>query len=169
MLGPCATALEFTTGLWLAAARAERVVRGEADGPTVRDWLAAVNDGAPANAVVMRPIGFVDPERCGQLFDPDRHTGPGWCARVMVIASNCGGSFVKTGIPWDRRPTAVGVVRTEVGSVTLSVNGRGWSRPVSTRCTILNSSTDKGVMVSLHLGSPPEAVGEASLLDLVMF
>ena len=39
---------------------------------------------------------------------------------------------------------------------------------MSTLCTVLNSSTDKGVMVSLHLGSPPEAVGEASLLDLVM-
>ena len=34
-------------------------MRGEVDGPTVRDWLAAVNDGVHANAVVMRPaIGF---------------------------------------------------------------------------------------------------------------
>ena len=40
---------------------------------------------------------------------------------------------------------------------------------MTTLCTVLNSSTDKGVMVSVHLGSPPEAVGEASLLDLVMF
>ena len=40
---------------------------------------------------------------------------------------------------------------------------------MSTLCTVLNSSTDKGVMVSSRLGSPPEAVGEASLLDLVMF
>ena len=47
-----ATALGFTTGLWLAAARAERVVRGAVDGPTVRDWLAAVNDGVPANAAI---------------------------------------------------------------------------------------------------------------------
>ena len=72
----------------------------------------------------------------------------------MVVASNCGGSFVKTGYPLDRRPTAVGVVRTEDGSITLSVAGRGWSLPVSTLCTVLNSSTDKGVLVSLHLGSP---------------
>ena len=50
----------------------------------------------------------------------------------------------------------------------MSVEGRGWSLPVSTRCTVLNSSTDKGVLVSLHLGSHPEAVGEASLLDLVI-
>ena len=58
-LGTCATALGFTTGLWLAAARAERVVRGVVDGSTERDWLAAVNDGVPVNAVVMRPvIGF---------------------------------------------------------------------------------------------------------------
>ena len=29
------------------------------DGSTVRDWLAAVNDRVPTNAVVMRPaIGF---------------------------------------------------------------------------------------------------------------
>ena len=59
VLGPCATALGFTTGLWLAAARAERVVRGSGDGPTVRDWLAAVNGGVSAKAVVLRPaIGF---------------------------------------------------------------------------------------------------------------
>ena len=45
--------------MWLAAARAERVVREAVDDHTVRDWLAAVNDGVPANAVVMRPaIGF---------------------------------------------------------------------------------------------------------------
>ena len=40
---------------------------------------------------------------------------------------------------------------------------------MSVLCTVLNSSSDKGVVVSLHLGSPPKAVGEASLLDLVMF
>ena len=51
----------------------------------------------------------------------------------------------------------------------MSVDGRGWSLPVSTLCTVLNSITDKSVMVSLHLGSLPEAVGEASLLDLVTF
>ena len=51
----------------------------------------------------------------------------------------------------------------------MSVDGRGWSLPVSTLCTVQNSSTDKGVMVSLDLGCPPEAVGEASLPDLVMF
>ena len=51
----------------------------------------------------------------------------------------------------------------------MSVDGRGWSLPVSTLCTVLNSREDKGVMVSLHLGCHPEAVGEASLLDLVMF
>ena len=64
--GPCATALGFTTGLWLEAARAKRVVRGAVDGPTVRDWLAAVNDGVPANAVVMRPaVGFAIPKDAG--------------------------------------------------------------------------------------------------------
>ena len=51
----------------------------------------------------------------------------------------------------------------------MSVEGRCWSLLVSTLCTVLNSSTDKGVKVSLHLGSPLDAVGEASLLDLVMF
>ena len=76
---------------------------------------------------------------------------------------------MKTGIPKDKRPTAVGVVRTEDGSITLSVDGCGWSLPVSTLCTVPNSSTDKGVMVSLHLHSPPEAVGGASLLDLIIF
>ena len=93
-----------------------------------------------------------------------------WCAREMVVALHCAGSFVKkNGIPWDRRPTAVGVVRTEDGSIAMSVDGRGWSLPVSSLCTVLNSSTDKGVVVSLHLGCLPEAVGEASLLNLVMF
>ena len=88
----------------------------------------------------------------------------------MVVASNCSGSFVKkTGIPQDRRPTPVGVVRTADGSITMSADGRGWSLPVSTLCTVLNSSTDNGVTVSLHLGFPLEAVGEASLLDLIKF
>ena len=87
----------------------------------------------------------------------------------MVVASNCSGSFVKTSVPQDSRPTAVGVVRIEDGRITMSDDGRLWSLRVSTLCTVLTSSTDKGVVVSLHLGSPPEAVGEASLLDLVMF
>ena len=73
------------------------------------------------------------------------------------------------GIPLDSRPTAVGVVRSEDGSITVSVDGRAWSLLAGTLGTVLNSSTDKGVMVSLHLGSPLEAVGEASLLDLDVF
>ena len=68
----------------------------------------------------------------------------------------------KTVSRWTGAPTAVGVVRTEDGSVTVSVDGRGWSLLVSTLCTVLNSRTDKGVTVSLHLGSLPEAVFEAS-------
>ena len=60
VLGPCATALG------LAAARAERVVRGAVDGPTVRDWLEDVNSGVPAIAVVVRPaIGFEIPKDAG--------------------------------------------------------------------------------------------------------
>ena len=35
----------------------------------------------------------------------------------------------------------------------MSVAGRGWSLPVSTLCTVLNSRTDQGVMVPLHLGT----------------
>ena len=67
VLGPCATALGFTTGLWLVAARTESVVRGAVDGSTELDWLAAVNDGVPANAVVMRPaICFEIPEDAGR-------------------------------------------------------------------------------------------------------
>ena len=63
---PCAAALGFATGLWLVAARAERVVRGAEDGPSMRDWLAAVNDGVPANTVVMRPaVGFEIPKNAG--------------------------------------------------------------------------------------------------------
>ena len=69
------------------------------DGPTVRDWLAAVNDGVPANGVVMRPaIGFEIPKDAGSHLILIVMQNPG-CARVMVVASNCGGSFVKTGIP----------------------------------------------------------------------
>ena len=48
-----------------------------------------------------------------------------------LLLTNCSGSFVKTGIPRDGRPTTVDVVRTEDGSITMSVDGRGWSRPVS--------------------------------------
>ena len=40
---------------------------------------------------------------------------------------------------------------------------------MSTLGTVLNSSADKGIVVSLQQGCPPEAVGEASLPDLVMF
>ena len=39
------------------------------DGPTVRDWLAAVNDGVPANAIVVRlAIGFEIPKDAGSLL-----------------------------------------------------------------------------------------------------
>ena len=64
VLGPCATALGFMTGLRLAAARPKRGWCVEwLTGPTVRDWLAAVNDGVPTNAVVMRlAIGFEIPK-----------------------------------------------------------------------------------------------------------
>ena len=48
------------------------------DEPTVRDWLAAVNDGVPANAVVVRPaIGSDIPKDVGSplilivMQDPD--------------------------------------------------------------------------------------------------
>ena len=38
-------------------------MRGVVDGSTELDWLAAVNDGVPTNAVVMRPvIGFEIPK-----------------------------------------------------------------------------------------------------------
>ena len=57
-------ALGITTGLWLAAAHAGRVVLGAVDDLPVRDWLTAVNDGIPA--IVMRPaIGFDIPEDVG--------------------------------------------------------------------------------------------------------
>ena len=66
-LSPCATALGFTTGLWLAAARAEYCVglaRGrERRGPRER------GRHAPGDR-------FRDPEKCWQLSDPDRHAGP---------------------------------------------------------------------------------------------
>ena len=160
-LGPCAAALGFTTGLWLAAARVERVVRGAGDDPTVRDWLAAVNDGVPANAVVEIP------EDAGPLIlivmqDP-RVVCPcnGCCFKLLWF-------ICKNRYPTGQASTAVGVVRSEDGSITKSVNGRGWSVPVSAPCTVLTTSTDKGVMVSLHLGSLPDAVGEASLLDHVL-
>ena len=35
------------------------------DGSTVRDWLAAVNDGVPANAVMRPAIGFEIPKGAG--------------------------------------------------------------------------------------------------------
>ena len=89
-LGPCATALGFTTGLWLVAVRAERVVRGAVDGSTVRDWLAAVNDGVPANAVVIRPAtGFEIPKGAGSpliltvMLDP----GFGCCFKLWGVHS----------------------------------------------------------------------------------
>ena len=76
VLGPCATALGFMTGLWLAAARAESgawssgrphcsgLARGrERRGPRERGRLATGDR-------------FRDPERCGQPPDPDRHAGP---------------------------------------------------------------------------------------------
>ena len=49
---------------------------------------------------------------------------------------------------------------------------REWTRLEPPREFPLHSSelsTDKGVVVSVHLGSPLEAVGKASHLDLVMF
>ena len=89
-----------------------------------------------------------------------------WCARVMVVALNCSGSFVKTGVPWDRRAHG-GRRRSDRRRKHHHVGG--WTRlepPSEYLCTVLNSSTDNGVTVSLHLGFPLEAVGEASLLVL---
>ena len=103
------------------------------DGHTVRDWLAAVNDGVPGRHAPSDR--FRDPERCGQPSDPNRHAGPWGGVLVFWLLLQ---TFVKKpGISWDRRPTAVGVVRTEDGSTTMSVDGRGWSLPVS---TLLHSS-----------------------------
>ena len=73
VLGPCATALGFTMGLWLAAARAERMVHGAVNDRTVRDWLPAVNDRVQ------------HPERCGQPSDPDRHAGPWGGVPVLLL------------------------------------------------------------------------------------
>ena len=121
----------------------------------MRDWLAAVIDGVPANAVVVRPtIGFEIPKAAGRTLILIVMQDPG------VVCPFIGCCFK---LWW-----FVFVPRSEDGSITMSVDGRGWSLLVSARCTVLNS-TDKGVVVSLHLGSPPEAVGEASLLDLVTF
>ena len=118
--GPCATALNLTTGLWLAAARAERVMRGAVDGPTVRDWLAA-NDGVSANAVVMPPaIGFEIPKGAGSPLVLIVMQDPG----VVCPCSGCCFKqkwFIRQN-PQDRRPTVVGVVRTEDGSITMSLH-----------------------------------------------
>ena len=75
-------------------------------GHTVRDWLAAVNDGVPANAVVMRPaICFEIPRDAGSPLILIVMQDPG-------VVSPCNGCcfklkwFVrekKPGIPWDRR------------------------------------------------------------------
>ena len=66
------------------------------------------------------------------------------------------------------RPTAVGVVRTEGGSITVSVDGRGWSLPVSALCTVLNSSTDKGRRGFAAPGLSPRG-RRRCLPDLVLF
>ena len=82
--------------------------------PTVRDWLAAVNDGVPANAVVVGPvIGLEVPKNAGSSLIPIVIQDPG----VVCPCNGCCFKlrwFVrkKTCIPQDRRPTAVGVVRT---------------------------------------------------------
>ena len=97
VLGPRATALGFTTGLWLSLARAERVVRGAVDDSTVRDWFAAVNDGIPENAVVMRmAIGFVIPKALILIVMQD----PG-------VVCPCNGCCDKLSwlIPKNRHPT----------------------------------------------------------------
>ena len=87
-----------------------------------------------------------------------------WCVRVMVVKLWW---FIrkKTVSRWTGAPTAVGVVRTEDGSVTVSVDGRGWSLLVSTLCTVLNFRTDKGVTV---LVAPRLSPG-SRLRSLVMF
>ena len=70
VLGPCATVL----------------VRGAVDGATVRDWLAAVNDGVPANAVVMRPaIGFEIPKDAGSPLILIVMQDPGVVCPVAVV------------------------------------------------------------------------------------
>ena len=57
--GPLCHGAGVHDGLAVGGSPCREVVRGAVDGQTVRDWLVAVNDGVPANAVVRRPaIGF---------------------------------------------------------------------------------------------------------------
>ena len=77
VLGPCATALGFTTGLWLAAARAERVVRWTSGRPHCAGLARGRERRGPRERGRHAPGDrFRDSERCGQPSDPDRHAGP---------------------------------------------------------------------------------------------
>ena len=54
----------------------KRVVRGPVDGPTVRDWLAAVNDGSPRTWSSCARRSVSRSRKMRQPSDPDRHAGP---------------------------------------------------------------------------------------------
>ena len=58
--------------------------------PTVQDWLAAVNDGVPANAVVVRPaIGFDTPKDVGSPLILIVMQDPGVLSPFIVVANSC--------------------------------------------------------------------------------
>ena len=62
-----------------------------------------------------------------------------------------------------RRPTAIGVVRVQSEGMHLSLGDCWWQLGPG---ELLNQTTDKGIMVTMHLGSIPEGIFDSMLLDL---
>ena len=62
-----------------------------------------------------------------------------------------------------RRPTAIGVMRVQSEGVHLSLGDCWWQLGPG---ELLNQTTDKGIMVTMHLGSTPAGIFDSMLLDL---
>ena len=141
-------------------------MHGAVEDPTARDSLAAVNDGVPANATVMRPATSFDAGRPLILI----------VMQVPGVVCPCHGCCFKlqrfireTWYPTGKAAHG-GRCRTDRQRRHHRVRGRARLEPPS-EYPLHSSELEyrQGVTVSLHFGSLPGAVGDASLLNLVMF
>ena len=66
----------------------------------------------------------------------------------------------------DSRPTAVGIERMETGDFLMNLALQSWQLDAGSLWGLLNLSTDKGIMVTVHLASSRDGNADSDLLDL---
>ena len=165
-MSACAFAFGFTTGRWMSAIRAV----GERAGGclTVRRWFEVFNEDNLTNPIVPCPsVEFLPPAEGGGpallvvFEDPWAHipSVPGNISIVTVtlplfmmffhcfIRQCCRGNPPSK----DSRPTAVGIERMETEDFLVNLALQSWQLDAGSLWELLNLSTDKGIMVTVHL------------------